>query len=94
MKTPVYTVTNWAGDGQKVTDRNGLDLHLTIYHTPGHTPDQLAIWDTDERYLFVGDTVYEDAPIYFLNGGSLFDYSDTLTKLRALVDGWNTESGE
>lgn len=93
MKTPAYTITNWAGDGQAVTDRDGLDLNLTIYHTPGHTPDQVAIWDQDEAYLFVGDTIYETAPIYFLLGGSVFDYSNTLTRLAALVDHWNILAG-
>ncbi|KAJ6785617.1 hypothetical protein PWT90_00490 [Aphanocladium album] len=94
LKTPAYTITNWAEDGQQVTDGNSLDLNLTIYHTPGHTPDHLAIWDPDEGHLFVGDILYEGAPIYFLVGGNLFAYSDTLAKLAALVDGWNALPGQ
>lgn len=93
MTTPAYTVTNWAKDGQRVTDRHGLDLGLTIYHTPGHTPDGLTIWDPAENYLFVGDTLYEEAPIYFLLGSSVFEYSDTLAKLATLVEHWNERIG-
>jgi glyoxylase-like metal-dependent hydrolase (beta-lactamase superfamily II) len=60
MQTPQYSVTHWVADGERVSfGSEHLDLGLVIYQTPGHTPDELAIWDEDERALFVGDSVYE-----------------------------------
>ncbi|KAK0745437.1 beta-lactamase-like protein [Schizothecium vesticola] len=58
VETPKYKVTHWADDVQHVqTSDSGDDLGLVIYHTPGHTPDQLAVWDPQERVIFVGDTL-------------------------------------
>ncbi|KAL5609560.1 hypothetical protein FOVSG1_004241 [Fusarium oxysporum f. sp. vasinfectum] len=93
MNTPKYTVTVWAEDGQSITDSAGNDLGLVLYHAPGHTPDQLAIWDAQERFLFVGDTVYEHAPILFPIEGNIKNYVATIKRLQGLVKGWNsTES--
>jgi glyoxylase-like metal-dependent hydrolase (beta-lactamase superfamily II) len=93
METPKYTITNWCQDAQIITDPKGRELNLIIYTTPGHTPDHVAIWDPDERHLFVGDTLYRRAPVFFLFGGSAIDYSKTIGKLRRLVDEWNREAG-
>lgn len=92
MQTPEYKVTNWADDGQTMTF-DGHDLGLVIYHTPGHTPDELAVWDPQERFVFVGDTMYEWAPIIFPLEGSLQDYASTLFKLRDLIRDWNGAAG-
>ncbi|KAL2288448.1 hypothetical protein FJTKL_03829 [Diaporthe vaccinii] len=88
METPKYTVTKWAANAEPVLFGDN-DLGLTVYQTPGHTPDELSIWDQKERVLFVGDTLYERAPILFSLSGNLDDYAATLHKLRELVDGWN-----
>lgn len=99
METPEYTVTNWANDGESIRhDASGRlssdtqDLGLVIYHTPGHTPDELAIWDVTERTIFVGDSLYEWADIIFPIDGNLHDYAATLSKLQALVKGWNQDA--
>jgi glyoxylase-like metal-dependent hydrolase (beta-lactamase superfamily II) len=91
METPEYSVTDWAADAQPVT-YNGQNLGLQIIHTPGHTPDELALWDVHERVLFVGDTMYEWAHIVFPKEGNLITYSVTLGKLKQLVVGWNEDS--
>jgi glyoxylase-like metal-dependent hydrolase (beta-lactamase superfamily II) len=52
MKTPEYTVSHWADDGQKMSF-DGHDLNLVIYHAPEHTPDQIAIWDSEERLFLL-----------------------------------------
>lgn len=93
MKTPKYDISNWSKDGQDVTDQSGLSLNLTIYHTPGHTPDHVAIWDPEERHLFVGDTLYREAPVFFFIGGSVVAYSKTIGRLRELVDDWSSKTG-
>lgn len=100
MKTPTYGVTHWAHDGQVMKHTTGIngsaephdiDLGLVLYHAPGHTPDSLVIWDPQERFLFVGDTLYEWAPILFPSGaGDLASYSSTIFKLRDLIRGWNS----
>ncbi|KAI9148287.1 major facilitator superfamily domain-containing protein [Paramyrothecium foliicola] len=92
METPNYKVTHWADDGQRLVTNSGEDLGLTIFQTPGHTPDELAIWDAQERVLFVGDTLYERGHIFFPPEGNLKLYSETLTRLRSLVTTWNDES--
>jgi glyoxylase-like metal-dependent hydrolase (beta-lactamase superfamily II) len=91
LETPSYRVTNWAEDGQSVTYKDE-DLYLQIFHTPGHTADELALWDQNERVLYVGDTMYEWAPIFFPKEGSLIQYSKTIEKLKQLVRGWNLEA--
>lgn len=93
IKTPDYTVGHWADDGERMSF-DGQDLNMTIYHTPGHTLDQVAIWDSDERVLFVGDTMYEYAHILFPLEGSITLYSDTLGKLKTLVRGWNAAASQ
>ncbi|KAF5010838.1 hypothetical protein FDECE_3011 [Fusarium decemcellulare] len=95
MQTPDYRVSQWASDDQSVVDSTGQNLGLILYQTPGHTPDQLAIWDAAERFLFVGDTLYEWAAILFPPpDGSLISYSISIAKLKALVDKWNQEPSQ
>ncbi len=32
---------------------------LEILHTPGHTPGQIAIYSNDDKFMFVGDTIFK-----------------------------------
>lgn len=65
------------------------DLGITIIHTPGHTPDELAWYDHAERLLFVGDSFYEQGPdlmpIIFPPQGSLIEWFYSVRKLRDFV---------
>ncbi|KAJ5159086.1 uncharacterized protein N7500_008737 [Penicillium coprophilum] len=92
IKTPEYTITNWCSDGQQVIDSAGHDLGLTMYHTPGHTPDEVAIWDSYERVLFVGDSLYQYAPIFFFETQSVIRYSESIGKMRQLIRRFNAET--
>jgi glyoxylase-like metal-dependent hydrolase (beta-lactamase superfamily II) len=94
IKTPEYTITNWCRDGQQVVDNAGHGLGLTVYHTPGHTPDEVAIWDSCERVLFVGDSMYQYAPIFFFETQSVIRYSESVGKMRQLVRRFNAETGK
>lgn len=58
---------------------------LTIIHTAGHTPDEIAIWDEGERVLYVGDTLYEWAPIIFPKEGSIIAWLKSVDELLQLV---------
>lgn len=77
-------------------------MHLPIMtlHTPGHTPDSLSWFDTQERVLYVGDSFYAQvsentknaprgperpAPIIFPKEGNLFDWWNSVNKLLAFV---------
>lgn len=93
MGMPQYTISHFADDGEEVVSWEGASLGLYIYHTPGHTPDEVAVWDPIERVLFVGDTMYESVPIVFPLEGDLVAYFGTLDRLRSLVREWN-KTGE
>ena len=60
MQTPKYEISHYAQDGEEL-EHKGHSLGLQIIHTPGHTPDSMAIYDETERWLFVGDTCYQRA---------------------------------
>lgn len=62
-----------------------VPLGMRVLHTPGHTPDELALWEEGERVLYVGDTLYEWAPIIFPNEGSIVDWFSSVDRLLQLV---------
>lgn len=48
-------------------DGEVIDLgkrRITIYHTPGHSPGHISIFDNNNGYLFTGDLLYDETPIY------------------------------
>lgn len=48
-------------------DGDVIDLggrQLTVYHTPGHSPGHIAVLDTSRGYLFTGDLLYDETPVY------------------------------
>lgn len=48
-------------------DGDILDLwnrKLIIYHTPGHSPGHISIFDETKGYLFTGDLLYDETPVY------------------------------
>ena len=58
LQTPQFHISQFAGDGESIR-HNGRNLGLRALHTPGHTPDSLAIYDEAEKWLFLGDTFYQ-----------------------------------
>lgn len=48
-------------DGE-IVDLGGREL--VIYHTPGHSPGHICIFDRSSGYLFTGDLLYDTTPIY------------------------------
>jgi len=64
----------------------GAHDRLTILHTPGHSPDHVAIWDEASRTAFTGDLVVQGSSvmIHASRGGRLAEYLQSLTRLRAL----------
>ncbi|MFD1887535.1 MBL fold metallo-hydrolase [Paenibacillus wenxiniae] len=48
-------------------DEDVIDIgarSLKIFHTPGHSPGHIAIYDINRGYLFTGDLLYSDTPVY------------------------------
>ncbi|KAL9135216.1 MAG: hypothetical protein Q9175_003600 [Cornicularia normoerica] len=98
VPTPEYTVSYWADNLEKLAF-NGESLRLQILHTPGHTPDELAWYDEQERHLYVGDSFYErvakdnsyEQPIIFPKEGNWLHYMQSLEKLIQFVEEKNEE---
>jgi glyoxylase-like metal-dependent hydrolase (beta-lactamase superfamily II) len=84
IDTPKYTITSWAADCSPIIYRD-LDLRIEVLHTPGHTPDSLALWCDEDKMLFVGDTLYEYAPTIFPPQGDIVDWLGSMDKLREYV---------
>lgn len=50
-----------------LNDEDVIDLgnrQLVIYHTPGHSPGHICIFDKTNGYFFTGDLLYDETPIY------------------------------
>lgn len=67
-----------------VSDGDSIHLggrSLEVVHTPGHTPDALAVLDRDDGLLFTGDTFYR-GPIYlFAEETDLQQYVESVDRL-------------
>jgi glyoxylase-like metal-dependent hydrolase (beta-lactamase superfamily II) len=62
---------------------------MTLLHTPGHTPDELALYDTAEKMLYVGDSLYEYEDIIFPNEGSIVQWFTSIDYLINFVNDEN-----
>lgn len=100
LSTPRYDIT-FAKDGEWLR-HNDEDLKLQVLHTPGHTPDSLAVYDEQEGWLFTGDTFYlrrcvlPDGtsfrqPIIFPPQGNFTHFAASLDKLIRFVDTKNAQ---
>jgi glyoxylase-like metal-dependent hydrolase (beta-lactamase superfamily II) len=83
IRTPAYRPTLVAH--RHAVRAAGAPAGWTVLHTPGHTPDSLAVWDEQERVLYVGDTLYTRAPILFPPHGSVARWFASVDALLRLV---------
>lgn len=60
-------------------------LGVTIMHTPGHTPDEVALYDATEKMVYVGDTLYEHEQIIFPKEGSIVAWLSSIDYLVSFV---------
>ncbi|TFK72915.1 Metallo-hydrolase/oxidoreductase [Pluteus cervinus] len=70
LELPQYTPT-LVPHGFEIHTSEGTPTGVKVLHTPGHTPDELALYDETEKMLYVGDTLYEKERIIFPNEGSI-----------------------
>ncbi|API92617.1 MBL fold metallo-hydrolase [Virgibacillus pantothenticus] len=76
--------TNILKDGDIIELGN---RQLTIYHTPGHSPGHIAVFDEKQGYLFTGDLLYDQTPIYaFYPSANPVDLVSSLEKI-SNIDG-------
>jgi glyoxylase-like metal-dependent hydrolase (beta-lactamase superfamily II) len=66
---------------------------MLILHTPGHTPDELAIYDPAEKMLYVGDSLYEYEDIIISKEGSILEWLSSMDELILLVKAENQDNG-
>lgn len=64
-------------------------LGVLVLHTPGHTPDELALYDVNDKMLFVGDSLYEHEPIIFPKEGSILTWFSSVDFLIKFVTSEN-----
>ena len=67
---------------------------MTIFHTPGHTPDEIALYDQAEMMLYVGDSLYEYEPIIFPSEGSIVTWFESMDFLSWLVEEMNSKASD
>lgn len=66
----------WLNDGDSITVGN---VTLEVYHTPGHTPGHVILFDRTHRVAFVGDVLFKGSV-----GRTDFPRGDTQTLLNAI----------
>jgi len=69
-------------------------MGVTIFHTPGHTPDEIALYDHAEMMLYVGDSLYEYEPIIFPGEGSIVTWFKSMDFLIWLVEAMNSTTSD
>ena len=74
--------TGLLADGD-IVDLGGRTL--TIYHTPGHSPGHISIFDEVNGYLFTGDLLYDETPVYaFFPSTNPVDLVNSLEKISGI----------
>ncbi|HUR35336.1 MAG TPA: MBL fold metallo-hydrolase [Vicinamibacterales bacterium] len=75
----------------RLDDGDQIDLgdgdHLTVLHTPGHSPDHVAFWHEASRTVFSGDLVIDGGSvmIHASRGGNLAHYLASLERIRSMA---------
>ena len=70
------------GDGEELSVGA---TRLIVYHTPGHAPDHLCVWNAAERLLFTGDLIAGEGTVVLSEEpGALTRYLDSLNRMLAL----------
>ena len=79
---PTFRITEWWAPGARI-DLGGRVLQALS--VPGHTPESLALYDTERGQLFSGDYLYPGDLFAFGPGADLVAYRDTARRLLAEI---------
>ncbi|KAJ5146151.1 uncharacterized protein N7515_000715 [Penicillium bovifimosum] len=80
-------------DGYSLVDADGVELNLQLLHAPGHSPDHMVVLDLDESTVFLGDSAYEQSPLFYAYGGDLVLHIQTLARLETLITDYEKPEG-
>ncbi|KAI8805844.1 beta-lactamase-like protein [Cladochytrium replicatum] len=80
-----FNVTTWLQDGQQI-ELDGDGTTLTVLWTPGHSANDICIYDPYDQRLFMGDLLYTWAPVILGQGSNLTDYLASLRKVLVFVE--------
>lgn len=97
LKVPVMAHPSHGGHSAVQADRwvqhgDLLDMgehRVRVYHTPGHTADQVCFGIEGDSRIIVGDTLFDGGPG---KTWSPADFQTTLTTLRQIVLAWPDET--
>jgi hydroxyacylglutathione hydrolase len=78
LPAPSIRVGEWLTPGSSI-DLGGRSLQ--VLSTPGHTPTSVALFDAQNKRLFIGDYIYPTTLYAFLPGASLSAYQATAKML-------------
>lgn len=104
IELPEYDIDRFVADGQRLKHK-GQDLGLVVLQTPGHTPDSLALYDEEESWIFVGDTIYkhignmpwgetQDVPLILVAQSDWSQFISSISKLHNFVDSEETKTSK
>jgi len=74
--------------GEWLTTKSIIDLggrSIRVLSTPGHTPTSVALFDAQNKRLFIGDYIYPTTLYAFLPGASLSAYQATAKMLLEML---------
>ena len=75
---PSIRVGEWLAPGS-IIELGGRSVR--VLSTPGHTPTSVALFDAQNKWLFIGDFIYPTTLYAFLPGASLSAYQATAKML-------------
>jgi hydroxyacylglutathione hydrolase len=79
---PSVRIVEWLVPGS-IIDLGGRSIR--VLSTPGHTPTSVALFDAQNKRLFIGDYIYPTTLYAFLPGASLSAYQATAKMLLATL---------
>jgi len=79
---PSVRVGEWLAPGS-IIDLGGRSIR--VLSTPGHTPTSVALFDAQNKWLFIGDFIYPTTLYAFLPGASLSAYQATAKMLLEML---------
>jgi hydroxyacylglutathione hydrolase len=82
LAAPSVRVGEWLKP-KSIIDLGGRSLE--VLSTPGHTPTSVALFDAQNKRVFIGDFIYPTTLYAFLPGASLSAYQATARTLLSLL---------
>ena len=76
----------WLAHGDTIDIGNH---QVNVYHTPGHSADQISLLNESARFAIVGDTIFEGGPG---KTWSEQEFRTTLITIRTVVLSWPNET--